>query len=141
MILAIFAWLMQLSVFITPILQEHPELGFGVCEELTVVIDQQISAHTMHSDHGSNHQVYMNAHDQKKPIHSADANCKFCLVLGHTFDPILLACLIALLVILLSKPAPVFFRYIFKLHQKLRFFLFQNRAPPRTAVFTPCAVI
>lgn len=150
MILAIFAWLMQLSVFITPILQANPVLGFGVCEELAVVVDHQASAHSKHATHhikpthNSDHKMHMNVHDlenQKIPIHHADANCKFCLVFGHIFEPILLLCLIALFFILLAKPTPVFSRYSFNVHQKLRFFLFQNRAPPRAAVFTHSAVI
>ena len=45
-IFAIFAWLMQLSVFITPILQTHPELGSGVCKQLAIFNPPEA-----HSDH------------------------------------------------------------------------------------------
>lgn len=146
--LAIFAWLMQLSVFITPILMKNPELGFGVCEELAVVVDHaamnhQASTHPV--DHASHvitsHQDVDATHSHEKPIHSPVANCKFCLVFGHNFDPILLACLIVLLTALISlriRPQTI---YPFRLHQKLHLFLFPNRAPPISSVFTPFAVI
>lgn len=134
-LLAIFAWLMQLSVFITPILVKNPELGFGVCQELAVVVNHSSMAMN-HMMNGVEHQMHVASSSTssdktiKKPIHSLDANCKFCLVLGHTFDPILLACLILLLAVILKITILPLAIYIFRLHQKLYVYLFQNRAPP-----------
>ena len=145
--LAIFAWLMQLSVFITPVLLKHPELGFGVCEELAVVIDHAAMNHSEKSPSASDHASHAittqpDAHQShQKSIHSPFANCKFCLVFGHNFDPMLLACLIVLLVALIGISIRPQAFYQFKLHQKLHLLLFQNRAPPASAVFTPLAVI
>lgn len=138
---------MQLSVFITPVLMKHPELGFGVCEELVVVVDQ-IATHQQQAsqsalDHAS-HSItshYDTNTSHEKPIHSAVANCKFCLILGYQFDPILIACIILLLASLTTLGSRPQVEYRFRFHQKLRLFLFQNRAPPLLSVFTPLAVI
>ncbi len=46
-ILALAAWLMQLSVFLTPIFAKQISVGFGVCEELAVF--SQFSATSNHS--------------------------------------------------------------------------------------------
>ncbi len=45
---ALCAWLMQLSVFLTPILMKHPEIGFGVCEQLAVLAQVAKPASTAH---------------------------------------------------------------------------------------------
>ena len=140
-LLAMLAWLMQLSVFITPILQKHPELGFGVCEELSVVIDQSNAHQTAHTEPHHSMQMHAKPIPDQKLMHHAEAFCKFCLVFGHSFDPVLLACIIVLLALLFVQRCRAISLYAFKLHVKLRFFLFQNRAPPQAAVFTRFAVI
>ncbi|OTG60736.1 hypothetical protein B9T29_11300 [Acinetobacter sp. ANC 3903] len=140
--LTIIAWLMQLSVFITPILQKHPELGFGVCEQLAIFTEPQPHSQHVKLEHAQHHMhepllQSESSSTKKNPLHSADSYCKFCLVLGQNFNPVFLACLLVLLALILCKvPRPLHF-YSFKLHQKLYFFLFQNRAPPIPVVFTP----
>ncbi|MGK8801406.1 DUF2946 family protein [Acinetobacter seifertii] len=144
--LAIFAWLMQLSVFITPILVKHPELNFGICEQLaSVSVMPSISSHQAHEMHHTQHTVHAKSEEHSKLVnhikasdtsandqHANSLSCKFCLLLGHQFNPVLLSCLLILLSILLSEPARVALTaYFFKLHQKLYFYLFQNRAPPK----------
>lgn len=148
-LLAIFAWLMQLSVFITPILLKHPEVGNGICEQLAVILppvhtqmeqnmqhehSQMPMLHSM-SHHEATLKTSHPAHGESKSIsmseHGDNAHCKFCLLLGHQFNPILLGFLLLLLSILLaSRTQHVLSEYAFKLHQKLYFYLFQNRAPP-----------
>lgn len=148
-LLAIFAWLMQLSVFITPILLKHPEVGNGICEQLAVIlpsVQPQMKQNMQHkhtqmqmlhsmSHHETDLKTYHPTHGESKSIsmseHGDNSHCKFCLLLGHQFNPILLTCLLILLSILLaSRPQHVLSEYAFKLHQKLYFYLFQNRAPP-----------
>ncbi|ONN51561.1 hypothetical protein AC056_01460 [Acinetobacter genomosp. 33YU] len=148
--LAIFAWLMQLSVFITPILVKHPELNFGICEQLaSVSVMPSISSHQAHEMHHTQasvkHTVHVKSEEHSKLInhikasdtsandqHANSLSCKFCLLLGHQFNPVLLSCLLILLSILLYEPVLVALTaYFFKLHQKLYFYLFQNRAPPK----------
>jgi len=144
-LLAMLAWLMQLSVFITPIFVKHPELYYGICEQLAVVIQphqhvespkiQDQVTHSQHSQHMTSSVLL--THDQNhhekssSPPHHSDSDCKFCLLLGHQFNPILLVCLVILFTILLStRIRIVLTEYCFKLYQKLYFYLFQNRAPP-----------
>lgn len=141
-LLAIFAWLMQLSVFITPVLMKHPELGFGVCEELAVVADQT-QRHTLdsvHTQHATMSMPSTDSHDHTASNQHTVSHCKFCWVFGHNFDPLLIACVIALLSLLLAKISRPLVLYIFKLHLKLYRLLFQNRAPPHSAVFTPVVI-
>lgn len=144
-VLAIFAWLMQLSVFVTPILMKHPVLGNGICEQLAAIPtiiqsdgngDIQHKHHQMSMSHKTTeHSIQLHIHESNQSNsvseHPNESHCKFCLLLGHQFNPSLLACLLILLCILLvARTQLVLAGYVLKLYKKLCFFLFQNRAPP-----------
>ena len=73
-ILALAAWLMQLSVFLTPIFAKQISVGFGVCEELAVfsqfnpTSNQALSSHPL-SNHSSS-KVF--AHDEMSCMSMAE---------------------------------------------------------------------
>ncbi len=137
---AIFAWLMQLSVFLTPILEKNPEIGNGICEEFAVFSNQQLISHdhqyTQQNHDTTNnhmhHHMHMNhAEHGSKPSSMHESACKFCLIFHLIFNPILIAFVLALILYSLFKKIKINLpEYHFNLHQKLYLILFQNRAPP-----------
>lgn|GEM_PF-4890364 len=119
---ALCAWLMQLSVFLTPIFMKHPEIGFGVCEQLAVVADA-LQVHTSNTDHGANGAMAgmdmsampdmpgmaMPSAQSHTPMstppashapHHSHTSCAFCMVFGH-LAPFDLAPLMVILTLLL----------------------------------------
>lgn len=134
-IFAIFAWLMQLSVFITPILQTHPELGSGICKQLAIFNPPE--AHVDHikleATQSQIQKSFLLAEQrnvEEKILYSADTFCKFCLVLGQNFNPVWFACLLLLLTLILGKIPHRLPVSSLKRYQKLYLTFFQNRGPP-----------
>lgn len=74
---------MQLSVFLTPLLTDHAEMGFGVCYQLESVVDtnhQQMMNMPM-----STHDMMtaMSPHHTKHPHSHQDPQCQICSVMSH----------------------------------------------------------
>lgn len=139
-LLAIFAWLMQLSVFIAPVLVKHTEWGVEVCAELEDVA--QFAQHpvkddmaSMMVDHTHHEPMLMQStisvdHSNMSHAHSM-SDCEFCTLFAHQFNPILLGIILILLAIFACiHRQPMISVYAFGRYQKLYFYLFQNRAPP-----------
>ncbi len=129
--LLLLAWLMQLMVFLTPLLSNDLSPGHGVCIELAAVVAPPAApAQTSHHQHMRSSSVHA---DQKMLLHqssdeddahhlmtaaqssnltdhasdhsgSAHAQCGFCLLLGHSVLP-------PLLTVTLSDQRFVFVQY------------------------------
>ena len=150
-LLALAAWLMQLSVFLTPIFAKQISLGFGVCEELAVFSQFTVTSTASSSSHGSTHSQHQLFSEttasstiaaskvdtpnlpqhQVEPHHQNHAKCEFCLLLGHSVLPPLYVVLAVLLPIAISKitvQAKVADVVFLKQNKNLRP---QGRAPPQ----------
>ena len=140
-VLAIFAWLMQLSVFIAPVLVKHTEWGVEVCAELEDVaqfaqhpVQNDMASMMMEDTHHHEPMLMQSAtntdHSNMSHAHSM-SDCEFCTLFAHQFNPILLGIILILLAIFAcTHRQPMISVYAFGRYQKLCFYLFQNRAPP-----------
>ncbi len=154
LLLALSAWLMQLSVFLTPILSKDIGIGHGVCVELaaiatvtqttntTAMMPDDMSMHdmSMHDMRGMSMQqspanqtiiTLLNSTKENLPTpHHNHVLCDFCLLFGHSVLPPEI--LLLLLILLLSATMPIQqpFSFLSQLkitNKKLRP---QGRAPP-----------
>lgn len=65
---AFAAWLMQISVFLTPIFSDHVSVGHGVCVELADVVAAATVAHTdPHASHDHAQHAMSLLHDISSP--------------------------------------------------------------------------
>lgn len=112
--LALAAWLMQLSVFLTPIFSQQIGIGHGICDELSVLVPANAtsassalhsSLHPMPAAMAGMDMAGMDMHSMGDmpsmsagassqapvPQHSSDhqnhALCGFCLLFGHSVLP------------------------------------------------------
>ena len=142
--LALAAWLMQLSVFLTPIFSTQIGIGHGVCAELASLVPAPAHAHhrmpdgMMMADMPEMDMAAMAVvpATQSAPVeHASDqhqhhALCGFCLLFGHSVLPPTLVSAAIAAPLLLQASISRKVDYLSRAISASKIHLPQGRAPP-----------
>ncbi len=154
--LALAAWLMQLSVFLTPIFSQQIGIGHGICQELAVLapLSAESATPARHPPHHPSAMAGMDAMDMTgmdmhsmaampaaastqspAPQHPSDTHqshalCGFCLLFGHSVLPPTLLGVALQLSLVLDQAVSVAFAYISRAIPASKIHHPQGRAPP-----------
>lgn len=146
-LLALAAWFMQLSVFLTPILSKEIGVGHGVCVELAAMKQTANTAavmaeamsmpdmHNMSMQHAPiNHQTIITPQNSLKENlptpHQNHGQCGFCLLFGHSVLPPEILLLLFILLFLAIVPIQQPFSFLSQLKITNKNIRPQGRAPP-----------